>query len=158
MLIVFLRDNMETLEIKNKFISLRSKGLSFDKIAKQLNIAKQTLINWNKDFEEVISNNKALEIEALHEMFFLSREQRIKDFGVLLSNIKKELLNRNLKEVPTDKLLDLFLKFNTQIEKEIVYPKFKTSTEIEEVKEDKKLLKTLDSFSIDREVELLKIG
>ena len=149
---------METFEVKNKFIELRAKGFSFDKIAKELGIAKQTLINWNREFEEVISNKKALEIEALHEMFFLSKEQRVKDFGILLLNIKKELLSRNLEEVPTDKLLDLFLKFNIQIEKEIVSPKFKTSTEIEEVKEDKKLLKTLNSFSIETERELLKVG
>ena len=52
---------MEILETKEKFIELRAKGWSFDKIAKELGKAKQTLINWSKELEDEIDNLKALE-------------------------------------------------------------------------------------------------
>ncbi len=48
-----------------RFIELRAKGLSFDKIAKDLGKAKQTLIDWSKDYQEEIANLKALELETL---------------------------------------------------------------------------------------------
>ncbi len=34
---------------KEKFIQLRAKGLSFDKISKELNISKPPLLKWNEE-------------------------------------------------------------------------------------------------------------
>ena len=65
---------METLETKNKFIELRAKGYSFDKIAKELGIAKQTLIDWSKELKNQIANLKAFELEVLQEKYFLSKK------------------------------------------------------------------------------------
>jgi len=39
---------MKDQQTKEKFIELRAKGLSFDKISRELRISKQTLINWSK--------------------------------------------------------------------------------------------------------------
>ena len=147
---------METLEVKNKFIELRAKGFSFDKIAKQLGKAKQTLIDWNKEFNQEILNLKALEIELLNEKYFLTKEKRIETFGILLNNLKSEIIKRDLTDVPTDKLLDLFLKYSNQIEKEIVKPVFKTSTEMREEVLDKELLKSLTTLTTEN--TLLKVG
>ena len=156
MLIVFLRDKMETLEVKNKFIELRAKGYSFDKIAKQLGIAKQTLIDWSKELESQIANLKASELEVLQEKFFLSKKGRLETFGSLLGSLKKEIINRDLSDIPTEKLLDLFLKYSIQIEKEIVKPVFKTSTEMREEVLDKELLKSLTTLTTEK--TLLKVG
>ena len=147
---------METLETKNKFIELRAKGYSFDKIAKELGIAKQTLIDWSKEFKNQIANLKAFELEVLQEKYFLSKKNRLETFGSLLGSIKKEIINRDLSDVPTDKLLDLFLKFSIQIEKENISPVFKTSTEIEEEVLDQKLLESLTVIQTDK--KLLKVG
>ena len=54
---------METTELKERFIELRAKGWSFDRIAKELGKAKQTLIDWSKDLQDEIANCKALELE-----------------------------------------------------------------------------------------------
>ena len=62
---------METTELREKFIQLRAKGWSFDKIAKELGKAKQTLINWSKELQDEIANRKALELEALYESYYL---------------------------------------------------------------------------------------
>lgn len=147
---------METLETKNKFIELRAKGYSFDKIAKEIGIAKQTLIDWSKELKNQIANFKAFELEVLQEKYFLSKKNRLETFGSLLGSIKKEIINRDLSDVPTDKLLDLFLKFSIQIEKENISPVFKTSTEIEEEVLDQKLLESLTVIQTDK--KLLKVG
>ena len=61
---------MELIEIKQQFIQLRAKGYSFDKIAKELGKAKQTLIDWSKEFQEEIANVKASELESLYAVSY----------------------------------------------------------------------------------------
>lgn len=148
---------MINLDQKEKFIELRAKGWSFDRIAKELGRAKQTLIDWSKDLQEEIANRKALELEALYETYYLQRESRLQMFGVMLTKIKKEVESRDLSDVPTDKLLELFLKYNNQIREEIVEPIYKSSQELTEEKEDRKLLD--DLTTLQREPpKRLKVG
>lgn len=136
---------MYSIETKEKFIELRAKGLSFDKISKELGKAKQTLVDWSKELQEEIASRKALELELLYEKYYLLREHRLKSFGELLSGIQGELLKRDLSEVPTDKLLALYLKYLDKAEETYQEPVFKTSSEIEEDKEDRELLEGLTS-------------
>lgn len=151
---------METLAIKERFIELRAKGWSFDKIAKELGKAKQTLIDWSKELEEEIANCKALELEALYEKYYILKEHRITSFGKVVGALNKEIESRDLSEVPTDKLLELLLKYSNQLKEDIVEPRFKTSQEIIEDKLDKEILGELTSFKTapeDKESKL-KIG
>jgi hypothetical protein len=134
---------MEPIELKEKFILLRAKGYSFDRIAKELGKNKQTLVNWSRELEEEIANLKSMEIEALNERFFISKQHKIEVFGELLSKIKGEIEERDLHDVPTDKLMDLFLKYYTLMEAERIEPKFKSSGEINEAKSDKEALDKL---------------
>jgi intein-encoded DNA endonuclease-like protein len=150
-------DKMEVLETKEKFIELRAKGWSFDKIAKELGKAKQTLIDWSKELEDEIANLKALELEALYESYYLLRENRLQTFGAMLTKIKEEVESRDLSDVPTDKLLELLLKYNSQVKEEIIEPTYKSSKEITEERQDKELLAELTSLQIDP-VRRLKIG
>lgn len=147
---------MELIDTKQQFIELRAKGYSFDKIAKELGKAKQTLIDWSKELQDEIANLKALELEALYESYFLLKENRLQTFGGLLNKLKDEVLSRDLSDVPTDKLLDLFLKYNAQIKEEVVEPIYKTSTEIKEERADKELLEELTA--IKPEMRRLKVG
>ena len=148
---------MINLDQKEKFIELRAKGWSFDRIAKELGRAKQTLIDWSKELQEEIANRKALELEALYETYYLQRESRLQMFGVMLTKIKKEVESRDLSDVPTDKLLELFLKYNNQVKEEIVEPIYKSSQELTEEKEDRKLLD--DLTTLQREPpKRLKVG
>lgn len=147
---------METLEVKQKFIELRAKGWSFDKIAKDLGKAKQTLLDWSKDLDLEIANCKALELDLLYESYYLYKEDRLKMFGELIVRIKKELSTRSLEDVPTDKLLDLLLKYESQIKDDLIEPIFKSSAEIEESTEEKYLLEKLNKVEIP--IERLKAG
>jgi len=137
---------MEILQTKERFIELRAKGWSFDKIAKETGKAKQTLIDWSKELQDEIANRKALELEALYESYYLLKENRLQTFGAMLTKIKKEVESRDLSDVPTDKLLDLFLKYNSQIKEEIVEPIYKSSQELIEDKQDRELLEVLTNI------------
>ena len=48
---------MKDSSVKEKFIQLRAKGLSFDKIAKQIKISKPTLLKWSEEFEKEINKH-----------------------------------------------------------------------------------------------------
>jgi len=148
---------MELLETKERFIELRAKGWSFDKIAKETGKAKQTLIDWSKDLQEEIANRKALELEALYESYYLLKENRLQTFGAMLTKIKEEVERRYLSDVPTDKLLDLFLKYNSQIKEEIVEPIYKSSQEIKEERQDRELLEELTTLQSEP-LKRLKVG
>lgn len=134
---------METLEEREKFIELRAKGLSFDKIAAELHKAKQTLVNWDKEYKEEIANLKAEELEALQERYYLTKERKIKLFGERLEAINKELAKRDLSDVSTDKLLDLLIKCHAAIENEMIEPRFHSEEEIKVKREEMTLLKTV---------------
>ena len=148
---------MEILQTKERFIELRAKGWSFDKIAKEIGKAKQTLIDWSKDLQDEIANRKALELEALYESYYLLKENRLQTFGAMLNKIKKEVESRDLSDVPTDKLLDLFLKYNSQVKEEIGEPIYKSSQEIKEERQDRELLEELTTLQTEP-VRRLKVG
>ena len=131
---------MEDLKKKEAFIELRAQGLSFDKITRKLKVCKQTLIDWSKELEEEIGNLKAIELEALYEKYFLLKENRLQTFGELLARMSAELEKRNLADIPTDKLLDIMGRYQALIKEEYTEPRFQTSEEIHEAKEDKRTL------------------
>ncbi len=137
---------MELLETKQQFIELRAKGYSFDKIARELGKAKQTLVDWSKELQEEIASRKAIELEALYESYHLLKENRLQTFGAMLTKIKAEVERRDLSDVPTDKLLELLLKYNSQVRDELVEPIFKSSQELKEEKADRDLLNELTTL------------
>jgi transcriptional regulator len=137
---------METIETKRRFIELRAKGYSFDKIAKELGKAKQTLLDWSRDLDQEIAQAKALELDSLYESYSLYKEARLKTLGEILLKLKKEVDKRDLTDLPTDRLLDLFLKYEGVVKESLVEPVFKSSREIEEEKEDRLLLEELTTL------------
>ena len=148
---------MENTELKERFIELRAKGWSFDKIAKELGKAKQTLIDWSKELQDEIANLKALELEALYESYYLLKENRIQNFGAMLTKIKAEVERRDLSDIPTDKLLELLLKYNSQVKEEIIEPTYKSSQELIDDREDRELLEELTTLQ-SNPLRRLKVG
>jgi hypothetical protein len=110
---------MEILETKNRFIELRAKGWSFDKIALELSKSKQTLLDWSRDLKEEIDKRKALELELIYESYYLIKKHRLQSLGDLLLRLQTEIGNRDLTGIPTEKLLDLYLKYNNQVKEEL---------------------------------------
>lgn len=128
---------MKNQETKERFIELRAKGLSYAKIAEELHTSKQTLIDWGAEFKEEIANLRAVSLEALQEQFLLSKEKRLEAFGGLLQRIGAELQARDLGDVETPKLFEMFLKTYQSLKEEAEAPKTLSEKEIEVAKKER---------------------
>ena len=118
---------MNDVETQNRFIFLRSQGWSFARIATDLNVSKPTLINWSRKFQFQIQNLRAIELEALQEKLFASREARLSTLADRLALVEKEISQRDLASVPTWRLFQLASSFRSEIARENDPLKFTSS-------------------------------
>lgn len=119
------------LEVKSQFIELRAKGWSYLKIARKLKVSKNTLASWGTELDGDIASLRAVEMEALHEKYFMTKEARIQLLGEQLKEIKAELKRRGLEAVSTEKLLEIELKLYQALQAEYVETRPLTEDEIE---------------------------
>lgn len=139
------------LELQRQFVELRAKGFSLSRCAKELGVSKTTLATWQHDLEAEIASLKAIELEALQEEFYLSKEARIRLFGEQIATLRQELATRDLSEVATDKLLELLLKWQQALLAEYVEPRPLSSRQIEQLQAETGA--KLDSQQISVELE-----
>ena len=107
-------------ELKAEFVLLRAKGLPYVKMARRLGVTKSTLANWNAEFEAEVASARAVELEALQEQFFLLKEGRIRLLGEQLKRLRDALASRDLADVPTERVLELLLKYHATLKEEFV--------------------------------------
>jgi hypothetical protein len=101
---------MKDQAVKEQFVEFRARGWSFYRIAKELKVSKQSLVNWSRELSLEIRNRRAIEHEALLEQYALTREGRIEFLGDLVKKLREELASRSLASVSTERLVDLSLK------------------------------------------------
>lgn len=123
---------MKDTDKQKKFIELRGKNWSLQRIADEIKVSKSTLIKWNKNFKHEIENIHQMELEALYEEHKMNKEHQIKYLGKLQKKLLKELKNRDLTDIKSDKILDMFLKTNERLDnlKTTFTPRVKTEDEI----------------------------
>jgi len=107
------------VEVKEKFVELRSQGLSFERITKELETSKPTLLKWAKEFENVISELMFVEFESLLEKYKMLKIERVRCYGEQLKLIRDALKKSKLKDVPANKLLDMALVLEDRIKGEM---------------------------------------
>jgi len=88
---------MKTIEQKEEFIQLRAKGLSFDKIAEELEVSKPTLINWQGEFLEEVKEAQFHELDNLLNEYKVHRRKRFEQNCKLLNAVYEELEKRTEK-------------------------------------------------------------
>lgn len=93
--------------------------------------------------KDEVASLQAVQLDALYEAEKITTEARIKNLSTLLKKIKKEVDSRDFSDVPTDKLVDLYIKTASTLEALMVEPDFKSSEEIQEDKEMKEALARL---------------
>lgn len=113
-------DDLGKEEQKRRFIHLRAKGHSYAKIAKELKVSTSTLSNWNQELLEEIAQAKVVELEALQEEYFMLKEGRIRLLGGQLKTIQEEINGRDLSKVSTEKLMELQLRYFSELKVEYV--------------------------------------
>lgn len=116
-------------DTERRIIQLRARGKSYATIAKEAEVAKQTAIDVCKRSREEIANLQALEVEELHETQRVTYRERITALSSLMQRVREEIDRRDLTQVPTEKLIDLYLKQASALKDEIVEPSFKSSEE-----------------------------
>ena len=113
--------------------------MTLAKAADELDMARSTALNWEKDLKERIEALGAIHIEELQEKYLLSKEKRIELFGERLLAINEELKKRDLSEVPTPKLFEMMVRCMKALDGEIEVPEFLSEEEMER-KRDERIL------------------
>ncbi|HPX92483.1 MAG TPA: hypothetical protein PKZ93_13355 [Spirochaetota bacterium] len=110
------------IEQQARFIELRGKGMSFQKIAEEIGVSKPTLIKWNGELLEQVKEAQYMEFENLVEQYGLFRKERFEVYCKALNTALKEFQERaekgDLKNVPTDKLLNILEQLEKRVEKD----------------------------------------
>lgn len=110
---------MHDLDTQKQFVLLRSQGKSYDRIAADLNVSRQTLINWSRKFRFEIQNLQAIERESLQQTVLASREAQARALGEQLKQVEAELQKRNVSDLTTAGLLALAGRLRREIRAEI---------------------------------------
>ena len=126
---------MKTQEEIRNFIQLRAEGLSFEKIAKKLKIAKRTLTYWSKKYSLEIANLRVERLEALREEYCLSVEAKVRMWGQIANRIIDEIANRQFRGISADKLIGMLVKVQTKLEQSYIEPVFESENEIDKQKQ-----------------------
>jgi hypothetical protein len=101
-----------------RFIDLRVQGWVFTRIAQELNVGRNTLIDWSRKHQHTIANLTAIEREnRLHE-HFASSEERLRKLGEQLRAAEVELAKRDLATLSTGRLLSHVESLRRQLRRE----------------------------------------
>ena len=92
---------------QTKFILLRSDGLSFDKIAKELKVSKVTLIQWSKLFEDNIKELQFLAMVEIKKQYSNTVAKRYETLLQQLDKIDNAILDADLSEESLKDLIQL---------------------------------------------------
>lgn len=120
-----------TQKIKLRVIELRAEGLSFAKIAKEAKISKQTAVDIVRDNIDEVTTLQAVEMEALIDAERVNQRGRIEQLSALHSRLRQEIEQRDLSEVPTEKLINLFIKTSETLKGEVTTPVVRSTEEQE---------------------------
>lgn len=111
-----MRLKMEKNSKQLKFITLRADGLSFDKIAKQLNTSKVTLIQWSKLFEEDIKDLQFQAFIKIKEAYSWNTQKRYETLLKQLDKIDGAILEADLSKATIKELVTIKNHITYQIE------------------------------------------
>jgi transposase-like protein len=103
---------------RRRFVELRGDGMSYVKISKEIEVSKNTLVKWSREYSVEIGNFKAMEIERIREEYQLGREHRLRVIGMQLSKVTQEILARDFSDVATWRLFEVQRKLIAETEKD----------------------------------------
>lgn len=109
---------MESYNKKLMFVTLRANNLSLTKIADELGVSRRTCSKWDKEFSQQILEEQKKRQEECKELYFIQRKARIKRLSDTLKRIDNELCDKDFSEIPTENLLKLKLKYESELAKE----------------------------------------
>lgn len=97
---------------QERFLELRIQGETYETIALELNVSKQTLINWckEKDIQEAINIAQTIRFQSILDRFKVSKKDNIEFYSELSRKARNEIIKINLSKINPIKLLEIELK------------------------------------------------
>ncbi len=99
-----------TREKREEIIVLRAQGHSYSKIAEMAGVAKGTAVEECRRAGDAVMALRGIEEEALFEEYKLGAMQRARERAELLQRLRTEIEGRDLSDIPTAKLVEMYLK------------------------------------------------
>lgn len=118
--------------VREKFMELRARGMSYERISESINVSKTTLVKWGQQMEAQISELRGQELELMLERFRLTREYRVERFARMLDKIEVVVEKRELDTVQTDRLIRLYIRTMEAIRNEVEPSKLEVGVTVEE--------------------------
>lgn len=100
------------MQIMKQFLEMRMEGKTNDEIAAELGVSRQTLFNWSKDrnVSDLMRFAHMARLQSIAKKYQLNREAAVEFHGIFLQKCREELETRNLDDLPTEKLWNLFVE------------------------------------------------
>ena len=118
-------------QTKLQIISLRAQGHSYAKIAEEVKVSKQTAIDVARAERDQIDTLQATEMEALFEAHQINLKGRLGQLSTLQRRLLEEIKKRDLSDLPTKDLINLYLSTSKSIKEEVFAPEILSSSEQE---------------------------
>ncbi len=99
---------MHDLTVIQKFVELRAKNITLEKIASELNVTTRTLINWNKKYFKDILFQKQMEIDLIKEKYNILDSQNLEFYAQVINKCKKAFLADNYESMLRIDLVRIF--------------------------------------------------
>ena len=128
------------IEKERIILQLRAEGKSYATIAKETGVGKQTALDVCKKYRERVATLAALELDELYTQQRITSRDRIEALASLSRRVRNEIERRNLSTIPTEKLIELYLKQEAVLKEEMIEPDFKSSQEQEEGRQSREYL------------------
>ena len=96
---------MHSQDTINNCIQLRAEGKSYRRIAAQLNISDASARRWADEHKAEVDELRAIRLDALHEHYLGSYEDKLADMTGEIARINEELKLRDFGDVSTEFLL-----------------------------------------------------
>jgi len=109
---------MKSATKQREFIRLKAEGKSNAQIARLLHISESTASRYTKLLGDKIANYKAEQLQELYDAYYMTRAARIRRLGETLNQVDQAISTSDLSLVPTEKLLDLKLKYAQALKNE----------------------------------------
>ncbi|MHA2123126.1 MAG: hypothetical protein ACW990_18155 [Promethearchaeota archaeon] len=108
-----------TLKQKEKYVDLRSDGLSFNTIAVKMHVSKNTLISLQLELETEVRNATYLKYQAIIEKYKLNSKNKIESHSKQLAKVIDEIDKRDMSELTLKELLALKESLENGLQKEL---------------------------------------
>lgn len=120
-----------TNQTKLQIISLRAEGVSYAKIAKEAKVSKQTAVDVARESRDQIETLQAVELEALFDAHRINLKGRLEQLTTLQRRLLEEIERRDLTDLPTKDLINLYLSTSKNIKEEVFTPQILSTSEQE---------------------------